>query len=304
MNPLATSIGTLQLSSPLLTGSGTFGHDGEALQFVSPGDLGALVLKTVTPEPRHGNPLPRLFETPAGLLNSIGLENRGVDVFLEQNLSALEQSPIPIIANAGGKSVSDYVRMVEAFDTCSPVVAIELNLSCPNVEGGSLHFATVPEALQEVVSACRAVTDKSLWAKLSPNVTRIEPLAEAAESAGADALTVCNTLLGLAVDWKTRRPRLGVGYGGFSGPAVHPVAMRMVRDCSQAVDLPLVASGGAATAEDVLQFLVAGASAVQLGTATFRDPALAATISKDLIRLLSEEGETVESLVGTLKWPS
>ncbi len=300
---LATRVGALELSSPLLTASGTFGHDGEATAFLEPGDLGALVLKTVTPRPRHGNRAPRLVETPCGLMNSIGLENRGVEAFLAENLGALERLPMPVVANAGGESVEEYAAMIRAFGPLDAFAAIEVNLSCPNVQGGSLPFSSSAEAVAEVVAACRALTDKPLWAKLSPNVTRIAPLAAAAEAAGADALTVCNTVLGLAVDWRQRKPALGAGFGGLSGPAVRPIAMRMVREASQAVSIPIVASGGAACADDVLQFLVAGASAVQIGTAGFREPSCVSRVAAELRRELAAEGLTAAELVGTLEWP-
>jgi len=300
---LATRVGALELSSPLLTASGTFGHDGEATAFLEPGDLGALVLKTVTPRPRHGNRAPRLVETPCGLMNSIGLENRGVEAFLAENLGALERLPMPVVANAGGESVEEYAAMIRAFGPLDAFAAIEVNLSCPNVQGGSLPFSSSAEAVAEVVAACRALTDKPLWAKLSPNVTRIAPLAAAAEAAGADALTVCNTVLGLAVDWRKRKPALGAGFGGLSGPAVRPIAMRMVREAFQAVSIPIVASGGAACADDVLQFLVAGASAVQIGTAGFREPSCVSRVAAELRRELSAEDLTAAELVGTLEWP-
>ncbi len=300
---LATRIGALELPSPLLTASGTFGHDGEATRFLRPGDLGALVLKTVTPRPRHGNRPPRLVETPSGLMNSIGLENRGVEAFLADHLGALEALELPVVANAGGESVEEYCQMVRAFGPLAAFDAIEVNLSCPNVQGGSLPFSSSPEAVAEVIGACRALTDKPLWAKLSPNVTRIAPLAEAAERAGADALTVCNTVLGLVVDWKSRRPALGAGFGGLSGPAVRPIAMRFVREAAEAVSIPIVASGGARCADDVLQFLVAGASAVQVGTAGFRDPSRISGIADELRRELAAEGLQASDLVGTLEWP-
>lgn len=301
---LATRIGRLELASPLLTASGTFGHDGEALRFLAPADLGAFVLKTVTPRPRPGNPPPRLVETPAGLLNSIGLENRGVEAFLAEALPRLERLEVPVVANAGGESVAEYREMARRFGAVAAFAAIEINLSCPNVQGGSLLFASSPEAVAEVVAAFRAETDKPLWAKLSPNVTRIAPLAQAAAAAGADALTVCNTLLGLVVDWRRRRPVLGAGYGGLSGPAVRPVAMRLVREAALAVDLPIIASGGAACADDVLQFLVAGASAVQIGTAAFREPVLIGRIAAELRRELGAAGLRAADLVGSLVWPA
>ncbi|HEX9794514.1 MAG TPA: dihydroorotate dehydrogenase [Planctomycetota bacterium] len=300
---LRVRIGDLALETPVLTASGTFGHDGKATAFLRPGELGGLVLKTVTPRPRPGNPLPRLVETPAGMLNSIGLENRGVEAFLRETLPLLEPLAMPVVANIGGESVAEFVTMIEAFGGLERFAAIEINLSCPNVGGGSLPFSSSPDAVAEVVSACRARTDKPLWAKLSPNVARIAPLAAAAEQAGASALTVCNTLLGLVVDWRTRKPALGAGYGGLSGPAVRPVAMRMVWEAHKAVSIPVVASGGAVCADDVLQFLVAGASAVQVGSGVFRRPDLFARITAELRELLDAEGLRATDLVGTLDWP-
>ncbi|TAH38562.1 MAG: dihydroorotate dehydrogenase [Planctomycetota bacterium] len=297
---LHTRVGTLELLSPLLTGSGTFGHDGAATRFVAAGDLGALVLKTVTPRPRPGNPPPRLVETPSGLLNSIGLENRGLAAFLRDTVPKLETLALPVIANAGGESVADFERMAEAFDAVACFAAIELNLSCPNVKGG-LSFSASAAAVEEVVGACRRRTRKPLWAKLSPNVTRIQPLAQAAEAAGADALTVCNTLLGLVIDWRSRKPVLGAGFGGLSGPAVRPVAVRLVAEAQQAVKIPIVGSGGAQCADDVLQFLVAGASAVQVGTVNFRRPDAVSRIAGDMRALLAAEQTTVAALVGSLQ---
>jgi len=299
---LRTSVGGLELQSPLLTGSGTFGHDPTALAFLQPGDLGALVLKTVTPEPRHGNPPQRIAEFQGGVLNAIGLENKGLAYWRDQVAPQLLEVPLPVVANAGGHSAADYVSMVEAFDAMQGVAAIELNLSCPNVKGGT-QFSTDAKALEEVVAACRQATQKPLWVKLSPNVTQIQPFAKAAEAAGANALTVCNTLVGMLVDWRKRKPVLANGTGGMSGPAVKPMAMRLVFEASQAVDIPVVASGGAATAEDVLEFVVAGASAVQIGTASFRRPGAISEIAAELRLILEQESLRLGDLRGTLVWP-
>ncbi len=299
---LETRLGELHLASPLLTASGTFGHDPAALAFLHPGDLGALVLKTVTPEPRHGNAPPRMVEFEGGVMNSIGLENKGLAYWREQVAPKLASVGVPVVANAGGHCAADYRLMVEAFSDMPGVAAIELNLSCPNVVGGT-QFSSDAVALAEVVSLCRAATSKALWVKLSPNVPAIAPLAQAAEQAGADALTVCNTLAGLLIDWRTRKPRLGNGCGGMSGPAVRPLATRLVWESSQAVKIPVIASGGAESADDVLDFLVAGASAVQVGTACFRRPDVISLIAADLRRILAEEGLRLEQMVGTLRWP-
>ncbi|MDA0666196.1 MAG: dihydroorotate dehydrogenase [Planctomycetota bacterium] len=299
---LRTMVGGLELQSPLLTGSGTFGHDPAALAFLNPGDLGALVLKTVTPEPRFGNPSQRLAEFPGGVINAIGLENKGLVYWRDHVAPQLKEVPLPVVANAGGHSATDYVAMVEAFDAMDGVAAIELNLSCPNVKGGT-QFSTDAQALEDVVRACRKTTDKPLWVKLSPNVTSIVPFAKAAEASGANALTVCNTLVGLLVDWRKRKPVIANGTGGLSGPAAKPVAMRLVWEASSAVKIPVIASGGASTAEDVLEFIVSGASAVQIGTASFRRPNAISEIATDLRHILGQEKLTLDELRGTLIWP-
>lgn len=302
MNQLQTQVGTLSLESPLLTASGTFGHDPAALAFLKPGDLGALVLKTVTPDPREGNPNPRMCEWSGGVMNSIGLENKGLAYWREYVAPQLSATPVPVVANAGGHDLDEFGVMTAAFDAMEGVAAIELNLSCPNVKGGT-QFSTDPEALQRVVRLCREQTKKPLWVKLSPNVAAIAPLAQAAEAAGADGLVVCNTVLGLLVDWRTRKPRLGNGFGGMSGPAVRPVAMRMVWECFQASRLPIVASGGASSADDVLDFVVAGATAVQIGTASFRRPDAISRIAAELRSVLADNDFTLDSLRGSLEWP-
>ncbi len=300
---LRTQIGDLSLPSPLLTASGTFGHDPAALAFLQPGDLGALVLKTVTPEPRPGNPPQRMAEFPGGVLNAIGLENKGLDYWRREVAPQLEQVSMPVVANAGGHSVSDYVAMVQAFSAMRGVAAIELNLSCPNVQGG-IQFSTDQNALAEVVAACKSQAQKPLWVKLSPNVGQIQPLAIAAAEAGADALTVCNTLMGLLVDWRRRRPILANGTGGMSGPAVKPLALRLVWEVKQVVDVPIVASGGARCADDVLEYLVAGATAVQIGTASFRRPQAISEIAQELRQILEQEDLSLQELRASLVWPN
>ncbi len=300
---LRTAIGSLELDSPLLTASGTFGHDPTALAFLEPGDLGALVLKTVTPEPRHGNPPQRMAEFPGGVINAIGLENKGLDYWRNTVAPELADLPMPVIANAGGHSATDYVAMTTAFNEMAGVAAIELNLSCPNVQGG-IQFSTDVDALREVVRSCRSVTQKPLWVKLSPNVASIVPFAKAAEECGADALTVSNTLMGMLVDWRSRKPVIANGTGGMSGPAVRPLVLRMVWESSNAVSIPIIASGGAASADDVLDYIVAGATAVQVGTAVFRRPGVISEIAKDLRQQLKQESTTLEALRSSLEWPA
>jgi dihydroorotate dehydrogenase (NAD+) catalytic subunit len=299
---LRTAIGSLELDSPILTASGTFGHDPSALAFLKPGDLGALVLKTVTPEPRHGNPPQRMAEFPGGVINAIGLENKGLAYWRENVAPELEGLPVPVVANAGGHSTADYVAMTEAFDAMAGVAAIELNLSCPNVQGG-IQFSTDAAALEDVVKHCRAVTKKPLWVKLSPNVASIVPFAKASEASGADAITVSNTLIGMLVNWRKRKPVIANGTGGMSGPAVRPLVLRLVWESANAVDIPVIASGGASSAEDVLDYVVAGATAVQVGTAVFRRPGVISEIATDLRRLLKEESTSLEALRASLDWP-
>ena len=236
-------------------------------------------------------------------MNSIGLENKGLEYWRQQVAPQLEKVEVPVVANAGGHCAAEYGQMVEAFDRMVGVAAIELNLSCPNVQGG-IQFSTDVTALAEVVNHCRGLTQKPLWVKLSPNVTAIGPLAQAAEKAGADALTISNTLVGLLIDWRSRKPRLGNGCGGMSGPAVRPIATQLVWESFQAVDIPIIASGGANSADDVLDFIVAGATAVQIGTASFRRPDAISLIAADLRKILVEENLKLTDMRGTLQWPA
>jgi len=299
---LDVAIGALRLRNPVLVASGTFGHGDELRPFVDFGALGAIVLKTVTLAPRAGHRPPRLFETPSGMLNAIGLENRGVDHFLEHELPTLEGCGTPIVVNIGGETPEEFAELAARFDSVGAAAAIEINLSCPNIQGGSLPFSSNAQGCEAVVRGVRAATTKPLLAKLSPNVTRIAEIARAAEGAGADAVTAVNTLLGLAVDWRARRPRLAAGLGGLSGPAIKPVALRMVFECARAVRIPVVGCGGVSSAEDVCEFLVAGATAVQIGTWNYVDPGGASRIARDLAALLQREGVgRALDLVGSLR---
>lgn len=304
MARLAVDLGGLRLESPILSASGTFGHGLEMRHFVGPRAIGAWVSKTVTRRPRPGNPMPRIAETEAGFLNSIGLENRGVEAYVERTLPELAESGARIVTNVGGESVEDFAAIVERLDERPEIHAFEVNLSCPNVDGGKLPFSTVPAVTEAVVRGVRAATAKPLFAKLSPNVTRIDEIARAAEAGGADALVAVNTVLGMAVDWRTRRPRLATVVGGYSGVAVKPIALRCAHECARAVAIPVVGCGGIASAEDVLEFLVVGCRAVQVGTASFSDPGLLASLVAELDTFLGEAGvEDVNDLIGTLARP-
>jgi dihydroorotate dehydrogenase (NAD+) catalytic subunit len=305
MADLTVNLAGLELANPVMSASGTFGHGLEMASFVPPAALGAWVSKTVTFEARPGNPAPRIAETEAGFLNSIGLENKGVESYISDVLPTLAGAGTRIITNIGGKRVEDYVAMAERLDGFDVIDAFEVNLSCPNVAGAKLQFATDPELAERTLAAIRAVTTKPLFAKLSPNVTRIGDIAVAVEAGGADAITATNTLLGMAVDWRTRRPGLALVQGGYSGRAIKPVALRCAWECARRVSIPIIGCGGISTADDVLEYLVVGCTAVQVGTASFSDPALLAGLPGAVERALDAAGVTsVRELVGSMESPA
>ena len=301
MADLAVRIGPLELRNPLLSASGTYGHGLEMRHFCPPAAVGGLVSKTVTLRPRAGNRAPRVCETEAGFLNSIGLENRGIDAYLADVLPTLEGADTVVVTNIGGEASHEFVELARRLDECDATDALEINLSCPNVQGGRLVFSTDPHAAAEVVAAVRAVTTKPLFAKLSPNVARIGEIARAVEAAGADAITAINTLLGMSVDWRTRRPGLATIQGGYSGLAVKPVALRCAWECARSVRVPVIGCGGITSAADVLEFLVVGCAAVQVGTASFGDPGLLARLAGEVEALLDDAGiASARELVGSL----
>ena len=301
MEPLLRArIGSLTLANPILSASGTFGSGWEGRAFSDLSQVGALVSKTVTVRPRHGNPTPRILETPAGMLNSIGLENRGAERFLADDLPRMRSLGPKVVVNIGGESIPEFVDLAERFCRAG-VDALEVNLSCPNVQQGRLHFSTEPRLTEEAVRKVKEVATVPVWAKLSPNVTRITDIAKAAEQGGADAITAINTLIGMAIDWRRRRPVLGMTIGGLSGPAIKPVALRMVYEIAQVVRIPVVGVGGIASATDVLEFLVAGASAVQVGTMNFVDPGLMQRLLGELQQRLEHEGQSVQELSRALR---
>ncbi|HKX46746.1 MAG TPA: dihydroorotate dehydrogenase, partial [Planctomycetota bacterium] len=272
MAHLAVELGTLRPRNPVFSASGTFGHGLEMRHMAPPETLGGLVSKTVTLRPRHGNPTPRICETEAGLLNSIGLENKGIEHYLEHVLPDVAGADTLIVTNIGGERDEEFAELARILDARPEVDALEINLSCPNVQDGRLPLATDPDRAQRVVAGVRRATSKPIWAKLTPNVTRIGDLAAAVERGGADAITAVNTVLGLAVDWRTGKPGLGTVQGGYSGPAIKPIALRCAWECARSVAIPIVGVGGIRTAEDALEFLVVGCTAVQYGTAAFADP--------------------------------
>lgn len=298
---LSVRLGALELRNPVLSASGTYGHGLEMEVFTAVAALGGWVSKTVTLKPRPGNPAPRIRETSAGFLNSIGLENRGVEHYVAHVLPVMARADSIVVTNIGGESVADFVEMARRLDGEAAIDAFEVNLSCPNVQGGKLPFATDARLAGEVLRAVRAATKKPLFAKLSPNTAGLSEIARAVEGAGADAITAVNTLLGMSVNWRTKRPGLATVQGGYSGPAIKPVALRCAWECARAVKIPVLGCGGITSAEDALEYLVAGCAAVQVGTASFGEPGLPGRIAADMARLLAEAGvRRVGELVGTI----
>lgn len=298
---LQVEIGRLRLPNPILVASGTFGYAREMEGIVDLSRLGGIVPKTITPLPRAGNRPWRTVETSAGMLNSIGLDNDGIDAFLDHHLPYLATIKAPLIVSIAGGDQSEFIEMARRFDGRNEVAALELNVSCPNVSHG-VDFGTDARMCEHLVAGCRLACDRPLLAKLTPNVTSIAEIARAAEAGGADGLTVINTCLGMAIDWRRRKPMLGNGMGGLSGPAIKPIALRAVYQCSQAVDIPVVGVGGIANLNDVMEFLVAGASAVQLGTVNFYRPTAAIEILDALPDALAELGvSSVTEAVGLLE---
>lgn len=286
---LAVDMGRVKLKNPLLTASGTFGFAREYNELFPVSILGGIVVKGLTLEPRQGNPPPRVVETPSGLLNAIGLQNPGIDRFITKELPYLRELGTQIIANIAGSTVEEFVQIASRLEKAGGLTALELNISCPNVKKGGMAFGVEPKSAAAVTRAVREHTTLPVWVKLSPNVTDITEIAAAVAEAGADALCLINTLLGLAIDVKTRRPVLGNIFGGLSGPAVKPVALRMIWQVYRAVKLPLIGMGGITNARDVLEFIMAGASAVAVGTGLFADPFCPLKILDDLALYLREE---------------
>jgi len=298
---LAVDLGRLHLSNPIAVASGTFGYAREMAGLVDLARLGAILPKTITQDPRPGNAPPRTVETTGGMLNSIGLDNDGIEAFIEHQLPYLAALPTAIVVSIAGRSGDEFVRMAARLEGVPGVDALELNISCPNVSGG-VDFGTDPARCREVVSGVRRACSYPIMVKLTPNVTDIVGIARAAEEGGADAISLVNTCLGMAVDWRRRRPRLGNVLGGLSGPAIKPIALRAVHQVALAVDVPLMGVGGIASIDDVMEFLVAGAMAVQIGTANFYDPTVSMQILDALPRALAQLGAIrVAEVVGTLK---
>ena len=297
---LETTVAGVKFKNPVIVASGTFGFGREYNKFYDVSLLGGIVSKGITLKPRLGNPPVRIAETPSGMLNSVGLQNPGVEAFIEHELPFMLSLNTVIIANAAGSCESDYVELVKILSD-TKIDMIELNISCPNVRAGGMSFGVKPESVEQIVRAVRKVCKKPLIVKLTPNVSNIAENALAAERAGADAISLINTVTGMAVDFKKRRPVLKVGHGGLSGPCVKPIALKMVYDCYKAVKIPIIGMGGIMTGEDVGEFLLCGASAVEVGSANIFDPYAALNIVNELTTLLERDKiQSVQSLIGGL----
>jgi dihydroorotate dehydrogenase (NAD+) catalytic subunit len=299
---LRVALGPLHLQNPVLTASGTFGYGEEFCPFMDLNRLGALIVKGISLQPRPGNPPPRIVETPCGMLNAIGLENPGIEVFLRDKMPFFRTLTVPLIVNILGESVEEYQDLARRLDGVPGVGGLEVNISCPNVSKGGVAFGSSPAMAAAVTAAVRQASRLPLIVKLSPNVTDITAMAQAVEEAGADALSLINTLIGMAINATTRRPRLANGIGGLSGPAIKPIALRMVWQVAQAVSIPVIGIGGISTAEDAVEFLLAGARAVQVGTANLYDPASTEKIIQGLEAYLHSQGEQrISAIIGTVK---
>ena len=291
----------LILKNPVMTASGTFGYGEEYADFVDLSELGGIIVKGTTLHHREGNPYPRMAETPMGMLNCVGLQNKGVDYFIETIYPRIRNFETNVLVNVSGSNIDDYVTAAAKIDALEDIPAIELNVSCPNVKQGGMAFGVTCSGIEQVVKAVREVYHKHLMVKLSPNVTNIAELALAAEAAGADSISLINTLLGMAIDAETRKPVLSMVTGGLSGACVKPVALRMVWQVSKAVKIPVIGLGGISSATDAIEFLLAGASAIQIGTANFIDPAISAKVAKGIVEYCERHGvEDVNELVGGL----
>ena len=299
---LSVNVGALRLSNPILTASGTFGYGVEFAHLVDLNRLGGIVVKGLSLEPMAGAPAPRLCETPSGMLNAVGLQNIGVRAFVAEKLPALRQFRTAVVANVFGYTVEDYVGVIRVLEGAEGLAAYELNISCPNTAHGGIQFGSDPQMVSEVVSAARQAARRPLWVKLSPNVTDIGTIAKAAENAGADALTVANTYQAMSIDVQTRKSKLGRLTGGLSGPAIRPITLRLVYEAKRAVRVPIIGLGGVENAQDALEYVIAGASAVQVGTANFANPKAPVDILERLEKHCMEyKINNINSLVGSLQ---
>ena len=292
----------LTLKNPVMTASGTFGYGEEYADFIDLSKLGGILVKGTTLNHREGNPYPRMAETPSGMLNAVGLQNKGIDYFVETIYPRIKDIDTNMIVNVSGSTIEDYCAVAEKVNALENIPAIELNVSCPNVKQGGMAFGVTTTGIEQVVSAVRKVYDKHLIVKLSPNVTSIADLALAAEASGADSVSLINTLLGMAIDAEKRRPKLSTVTGGLSGACVKPIALRMVWQVAKAVKIPVVGLGGISSATDAIEFLLAGASAIEIGTANFIDPTITVKVAKGIVEYCERHGfKNVSDLTGALE---
>ncbi|MEG1644150.1 MAG: dihydroorotate dehydrogenase [Bacteroidales bacterium] len=298
---LGVNIGNLKLKNPVMTASGTFGYGTEYSDFIDLSRLGGIIVKGTTLTHREGNPSPRMAETPSGMLNAVGLQNKGVDYFIKEIYPTIKNLDTSVVVNVSGSTIADYVAVTEKIAQLDNISAIELNISCPNVKEGGMAFGTSCRSVEQVVASVRRAYDKTLIVKLSPNVTDIAEIARAAEGEGADSVSLINTLLGMAIDAEKRSPRLSTITGGLSGACVKPIALRMVWQVSQAVKIPVVGLGGIMNATDAVEFFLAGATAVQVGTANFIDPTVTVKIIDGIEEYLVRQGcHSVQEIIGGL----
>ncbi len=291
----------LTLKNPVMTASGTFGYGEEYADFIDLTKIGGILVKGTTLNHREGNPYPRMAETPSGMLNAVGLQNKGIDYFIETIYPRIKDIDTNIIVNVSGSTIEDYCAVAEKVNALENIPAIELNVSCPNVKQGGMAFGVTCAGIEQVVTAVRKVYDKHLMVKLSPNVTNIAELAMSAEASGADSVSLINTMLGMAIDAETRRPKLSTITGGLSGACVKPVALRMVWQVSKAVKIPVIGLGGISSATDAIEFMLAGASAIEIGTANFIDPAITVKIAQGIVEYCERHGfKNVSDLTGAM----
>ncbi len=304
MTDTSITIAGIKLKNPVMVASGTFGCGCDYTDFLDLDNLGALITKSVTLKPREGNPPPRICETPSGMLNTIGLENAGVEGFLAKDIKCISAFKVPLIVNIAGETLEEYVELTKILDKEKRINGIEVNISCPNVKKGCMAFGIDPAATAELVKAVKSATSKPVIVKLTPNVTDIKVIAKAAEDAGADAISAINTVLGMAIDVSNRRAKLSMGVGGLSGPAIKPIAVRMVNDIYNTVKIPVIGIGGILTADDAIEFILAGASAVQIGTGNFIEPKASVMAAEGIRKYMTAKKiESLKDIIGGIVIP-
>lgn len=300
-NPLAVDVGSLQLKNPIMTASGTFGYGREFAQLLDLEALGGIIVKGISLNPRPGNPPPRIVETASGMLNAIGLQNVGVDRFITEKMSYLQKKDVTVFVNILGDSLEEYQQITERLRGVEGIAGIEVNISCPNVKKGGVAFGTNPKMAETVTRTVKEAADVPVMVKLSPNVTDVTEIARAVEAGGADSISLINTLIGMAIDTKNRKPVLANVIGGLSGPAIKPVALRMVYQVAQVVKVPIIGIGGIATVQDVIEFMMAGATAVQIGTANFVDPGISEDVVNGLKNYVEDEKlDSIRDIIGAV----